>query len=165
MHDLRRFSLQRSFAERLRLLTWLPFALLVDSGWVPGRLRVVLLKAFGGQIGKGCVIKKVYVKEPWNLRVGSHTWIGRGVDIDNPGPVVVGNNVCISQHVKIISGSHDLKDPGFALVCHEVEIGDDVWVAAGASLIGNLSVSQGAFIRPFSVLIGGHKRQKVMSSN
>lgn len=94
-------------------------------------IRRALLKMFGSNIGLNVVIKPgVQVKYPWHLSVGSNTWIGENVWIDNLGPVNIGSNVCISQGAYLCTGNHDWSDPAFGLIVKPISVGDGVWVGA-----------------------------------
>src|SRR5450432_3792935 len=67
-------------------------SLVVFSG-----LKIFLLKLFGGRVGKGVVIKPgVNIKYPWKLSLGSNSWIGENVWIDNLSEVVIGKNKNVS---------------------------------------------------------------------
>ena len=86
---------------------------------------------FGARVGTGFVCKpRVNIKYPWLLTVGDHVWIGEGVWIDNLSTVEIGSNVCLSQGVKILTGSHDWNQPEFPFFTLPVIIGDGVWVTA-----------------------------------
>lgn len=100
-------------------------------GLMPNRGKTLLLRLFGARIGKGVVCKpKVNIKYPWFLEVGDHVWIGEGVWIDNLCPVTIGSNVCLSQGVALLTGSHDWSVPEFPFFARPITIGDGVWVTA-----------------------------------
>ena len=54
--------------------------------WCPSRLRCVLLRWFGAEIGTGVLIKhKVNVQWPWKLAIGDNSWVGRRRGSLQPG--------------------------------------------------------------------------------
>jgi putative colanic acid biosynthesis acetyltransferase WcaF len=100
-------------------------------GLLPSRVKAIMLRAFGAQVGSGLVCKpRVSIKYPWFLEVGDNVWLGEMVWIDNHCAVTIGSNVCISQGAYIFTGNHDFNDPAFTFFCKPIEIGDGVWVTA-----------------------------------
>jgi len=98
---------------------------------VSSGLKVKLLRLFGSTIGKGVVIKpNVNIKYPWLLSVGNHSWIGEKVWIDNLAPVTLGDHVCLSQGVLLLTGNHNYKKPTFDLMIGPIQIEQGVWVGA-----------------------------------
>ena len=84
--------------------------------------------------------------KPWLLSVGSCSWIGENVIIDNPERVLIGNNVCISQSVYISSGNHDYKSFGFDLMNGRIEIRDHSWLCATSRVGPGVVVADGAVL-------------------
>jgi len=94
-------------------------------------LKIRLLKAFGAKVGIGVVIKpSVSIKYPWFLTIGNHVWIGEKVWIDNLTDVTIGNNVCLSQGVLLLTGNHNYIQPTFDLMVGKIVLEDGVWLGA-----------------------------------
>jgi len=94
-------------------------------------LKVHLLRLFGARIGKGVLIKpSVNIKYPWNLIIGNFVWIGENVWIDNLAPIIIGNNVCLSQGAMLLTGNHNYKKVAFDLMIGRIILEDGVWVGA-----------------------------------
>ncbi|HEX8332347.1 MAG TPA: WcaF family extracellular polysaccharide biosynthesis acetyltransferase [Segetibacter sp.] len=94
-------------------------------------LKCFLIKAFGGKVGTGVIIKpSVKIKYPWFLEIGDHCWIGENVWIDNLAKVTIGNNVCLSQGSFLLTGNHDYKKTTFDLIIAEIILEDGVWLGA-----------------------------------
>lgn len=94
-------------------------------------LKIRLLKAFGAKVGIGVVIKpSVSIKYPWFLSIGNHVWIGEKVWIDNLTDVTIGNNVCLSQGVLLLTGNHNYIQPTFDLMVGKIVLEDGVWLGA-----------------------------------
>ena len=94
-------------------------------------LKIRLLKAFGAKVGIGVVIKpSVSIKYPWFLSIGNHVWIGENVWIDNLTDVTIGNNVCLSQGVMLLTGNHNYTQPTFDLMVGKIVLEDGVWLGA-----------------------------------
>jgi putative colanic acid biosynthesis acetyltransferase WcaF len=139
----------------LKYFLWYITSSLFFNSSIPGsKIRSILLKLFGSNIGKNIVIKpNVKIKYPWKLTVGEDAWIGENVWIDNISKVSIGANTCISQGVYVCSGSHDFYDEEFCLLMQEVEIGSNCWIAA-KSLIGpGVKIENGSFVKFGSVIL------------
>jgi putative colanic acid biosynthesis acetyltransferase WcaF len=103
-------------------------------------LKVFLLRAFGGKIGKGVVIKPaVNIKFPWKLRVGDHCWIGEEVWIDNLSDVTIGKNVTLSQGCLLLTGSHDHRRTTFDFLTAPIQLEDGAWIGAKAVVSGGIT--------------------------
>jgi putative colanic acid biosynthesis acetyltransferase WcaF len=94
-------------------------------------LKRLLLRWFGGKIGKGVVIKpSVNIKYPWKLTIGDYSWIGEKVWIDNLARVEIGRNVCISQGAMLLTGNHDYTKSTFDLMIEGIVLEYGGWIVA-----------------------------------
>ena len=119
----------------------------------PSKIKTIVLIFFGAHIGKRVIIKpSVKIKYPWKLHIGDDCWIGEKVWIDNLGGVRIGSNVCLSQGVYIVCGSHDYKSKSFDLVVKDVFIGDSVWICAKSVVLPGVHIDSGSIILPGSVV-------------
>ncbi|MCR2823966.1 DapH/DapD/GlmU-related protein [Microbacterium sp. zg.Y909] len=122
-------------------------AMLVMPWFVPVRLRVTVLRAFGARIGMGVNLRSgVRIHWPWKLDVGDHSWIGERVWILNLEPVRIGSDVCISQGVLLCTGSHDRRSPTFEFDNAPITIGDGAWIAARATVLRGVDVGKDAVV-------------------
>jgi putative colanic acid biosynthesis acetyltransferase WcaF len=137
-------------------IVWLIVQALFVNSWLPGsKHRVLLLRIFGAQIGKGAVIKPhLKVKFPWRLRLGDYVWLGEGVWIDNLATVDIGNNVCVSQGAYLCTGSHDWKSQRFDLITREIFIRNYAWVCAKTILAPGTKVGEGTVVSIGAVASG-----------
>ena len=126
-------------------------AIFVRASWNPFMgIKIWLLRLFGAKIGKGLVIKNnVTIKFPWKLTIGDHVWLGENCWIDNLDYVFIGNNVCISQGVLLITGNHDYTKQDFPYRNAPIIVEDGVWVGARAV------VTAGVTLGSHSVLTAG----------
>lgn len=131
---------------------WYFFSSIFVESWLPGSSwRVWLLRLFGSKIGDGVVLKPyLKVKFPWRLQIGSYSWIGERVWIDNLADVVLGDNVCVSQGVYLCTGSHDWSSYTFNLQVKEILIKDYVWLCASSVVAPGSILNEGCV-----VLLGG----------
>lgn len=136
-------------------LMWYAVSLLVfESGWVPvSGVKVRILRWFGGQVGRGVVIKPhVRIKYPWRLSVGDHCWIGQQAWIDNLDDVRFGNHVCVSQGVYLCTGSHDHRRSTFDLITRPITLEDGVWLGARALVLPGVHIGSHAVVAAGAVV-------------
>jgi putative colanic acid biosynthesis acetyltransferase WcaF len=121
--------------------------LVFKSWWCPRRLRPVLLRIFGADIGSGVFIRHgVRVLWPWKLRVGHDTWIGEDVWLLNLEQITLGSDVCLSQGAFLCTGSHDRHSPSFEFDNGPITISDQTWVAAQALILRGVNVQSGSVV-------------------
>jgi putative colanic acid biosynthesis acetyltransferase WcaF len=106
--------------------------LIMKNSLLPfSKLKILVLRCFGSQIGEGVTIKPgVNIKYPWNLYIGNDCWIGENVWIDNLAKIKIGNNVCISQGAMLLCGNHNYKKSSFDLIIGEICLENGSWVGA-----------------------------------
>lgn len=129
-------------------------AVAVMPWFVPVRIRLAVLRAFGAQIGTGVNLRSgVRVHWPWKLRIGDDTWIGERVWILNLEPVVIGSDVCVSQDVLLCTGSHDRRSPTFEFDNAPISIGDGAWIAARATVLRGVRVGADALVGATALVV------------
>jgi putative colanic acid biosynthesis acetyltransferase WcaF len=109
--------------------------------------RLFFLRLFGASIGVGSDIRSsAQIWYPPNLRVGNHSTIGPGVLIYNMAPVIIGDNVIISQRAFLCGGTHSTSEPTFPLISREINIDSHSWIAAEAFVAPGVRVEEGAVL-------------------
>jgi putative colanic acid biosynthesis acetyltransferase WcaF len=117
--------------------------LIFSQWWLPAAWRPRLLRLFGATIGSGVLVRhRVRVLWPWKLSIGDNCWIGEDAWILNLEPVVIGDNVCISQSVFLCTGSHNMLSPTFEYDNAPITIGDEVWVGAQATVLRGVTIGK-----------------------
>ncbi len=84
------------------------------------------------------------------VRIGDRTVIGRHTMITAKNSIRIGNDVLIGAYVQIIDHGHGI-EPGRPIreqsaIIGEIEIGNDVWIGAGAKILNNVKIGDGAVI-------------------
>lgn len=121
--------------------------LVFTKWWCPAALRPRILRAFGATVGEGVFIRhRVRVLWPWKLQIGDYSWIGEDVWLLNLEPITIGSNVCISQAVLLITGSHDRRSPTFEYDNAPITVDDGAWLAVRATVLRGVTIGEGAII-------------------
>jgi putative colanic acid biosynthesis acetyltransferase WcaF len=158
---------RNSLLWKLRVGSWnLVSEFLVSNFLVSSQVRVSLLRLFGAKIGKNCLVRRnTRIYFPWNLVIGTQTWLGENVQIINHEFVYIGSNVCISQSAVICSSGHDYRSASLEYDHRPIEIKDGAWICLGATVLSGVTigecsvVSAGEVARKslpdYSMLVGG----------
>jgi len=80
-----------------------------------------------------------------NLYIGANSFLGI-VELALHDKIVIGNNVCINDGVKILSASHDINDPMWKHIKKPITIEDYVWIATSAIILPGVTIKYGAVI-------------------
>jgi putative colanic acid biosynthesis acetyltransferase WcaF len=88
----------------------------------------------------------VRIKYPWKLEIGSYSWIGESVWIDNLDEVKIGSNVCISQGALLLCGNHDFTKSTFDLMTGKIVLEDGVWIGAKSQVGPGVNVKNHAVL-------------------
>jgi putative colanic acid biosynthesis acetyltransferase WcaF len=139
-----------------------PFVLSAFNSW-----RLFLLRCFGAKLSpKAQVYSDVKIWAPWNLEMGAYSCLASGVNVYNTGKVVIGNHTTISQGAYLCPGSHDISDPKFRMVCSEMQIGDQVWIATEAFVGGmGVHIGEGAVVGARAVVTKDVEPWTVVAGN
>ncbi|WP_418830481.1 DapH/DapD/GlmU-related protein [Phocaeicola sp.] len=109
--------------------------------------RLTLLKLFGAKIyGRPFVYPSSKVFVPWNLEIGNKSCVGPNVEIYNLGPVIIQDNVTISQYCYICNGTHDLSLPNLPLMIGIVRLNNNVFIGAKALVLPGICIGENAVV-------------------
>ena len=114
----------------------------IGSGW-----KRMLLRLFGAKIDSTAVVyssAKVYY--PKNLVMGRCSCLASNVNCYNVAPVVLGNNVTVSQGTYLCTASHDICDSEHKLITAPIIIEKCAWVAADAFVGMGVTIGEGAVV-------------------
>jgi acetyltransferase-like isoleucine patch superfamily enzyme len=119
-------------------------------GW---KLRRFYLRHVGLRIGEGAfIMKKNYIMQPHHLEIGSYSHINRDCLIDARGGIRIGNSVCLSHKVNLMTGSHDIESPCFMGKFKQIEIGDYAFLGVGCTILQGVHVGRGAVVAAGAVV-------------
>ena len=128
----------------LSMIMWLPVSF----------LRKWVLRLFGMKIGKHTqIMRKVDVRCPYRIIIGSGTTIEKNVLLDGRGgQLMIGDNVDIAQNSSIWTLEHDYNDPDFKSVGDSVIIGDYCWIASNVTVLPGVELGRGAVVATGAVV-------------
>lgn len=127
--------------------------LIFTQVWCPNRLRCAILRWFGAQIGAGVLIKhRVTIQWPWKLSIGDNSWVGMGAELYDIDDIVVGSDVCISQHVFLCTGSHDRRSPTFEFDNGPIVIENGAWLCARSTVLRGVTVGANSIVGATSLV-------------
>lgn len=135
-------------------------------GSIRNAIRVDLLRRRGAEIAAGAFVHSNarVTGIVSNLSVGDGSYLGPS-EFYALGRIMVGNRVLVGAGCYICTGSHDFNTPNFGLKTSDVTIGDDVWVATGATILGPCKVGAGAVIGASAVVRGDVEPMGIMVGN
>lgn len=128
----------------------------------PQRSRVI-----GEILGK--TGKVYYFQGPVQFNYGCHTFIGENffanfnLTVMDDGPIYIGDNVCFGPNVSLMATNHpliaqermgldELGRTTMAEFAEEIRIGNNVWIACNATVIGGVTIGDNVVIGAGSVV-------------
>lgn len=122
------------------LASWLPRS--IGSGW-----KRILLRMFGAKMGRNSqVYSSAKVYYPANLVMGNNTCLAGGVDCYNVAPIILEDNVTVSQGAYLCAASHDISDEKNPLITAPIILKDQSWIGAKAFVGMGVTIGQGAVV-------------------
>lgn len=115
--------------------------------------RLFLLRLFGAKIsGSPFVYSTSKVFAPWNLTIGHKSCLGPYSEVYNLGPVIIHENVTVSQYCYLCNGTHDLSLENLPLMIGLLELKSHVFIGAKAMILPGVLVGEYAVIGAGSVV-------------
>ncbi|WP_439697064.1 acyltransferase [Mucilaginibacter sp. AW1-7] len=146
------------FLSRLRVMVLRSFGIIIhkDTMLWP---HTFISKGFANgkqgrvSIGDRCELSSGTVLKAYGgkIEIGSHTFLGEYVIIYGHGGVEIGSNTLIAMHTCIVSANHTIPDRKTLIrserdILLPVKIGNDVWIGAGARILGGVTIGDGCVI-------------------
>jgi carbonic anhydrase/acetyltransferase-like protein (isoleucine patch superfamily) len=123
-------------------------------------LRVRLLRLGGLTIGQGTGIGgRLWVaggaRPSTRLAIGADCFLNDGCRFDVSAPVTVGDRVYLGHEVAVLTASHELGTSARragASLAQPVSIGDGCWIGARATVMGGVTIGEGAVVAAGAVV-------------
>ncbi len=131
--------------------------------WCPGfagmAMRAVFYKLGRAKLGRHVtILEGAHIINLAGLQIGDRSGIGYECFIEATGPVKIGCWVRMGPRVSMFTTNHNfnkkdtlVKQQGYSVGA--IEIGDDVWLGANATIVSNVRVGQGAVIGAGSMVV------------
>ena len=119
---------------------WMPRSL--GSGW-----KRLILRAFGAKMGKNSnVYSSTKIYYPANLVMGDNTCLAGDVDCYNVAPIILEDNVTVSQGAYLCTASHDIEASMHQLITAPIVLKDQAWIGARAFIGMGVTIGQGSVV-------------------
>ena len=142
-----------NFSNRFKNGSWLLIinTILFIGEIMPWFIRINLLKIIGLKAGKSTFLdNKIYIKQPWKLRIGKNTTINRGVEfysgVKSTSKIIIGNNCAIAPNVKFYAAGHDPNTRNLTDSSADNIIGNNVWIGANSIILQGVTVGDNAIV-------------------
>lgn len=110
-------------------------------------LRYLWYKCWGMKLSKSSKIDMgQYFLAPSLIELGNHSHINQGCILDARGGIKIGNNVSISHHVTLMTGSHDINSPDFKYTCAPIVVDDYAFIGVNATILQGVTIGKGAVV-------------------
>jgi maltose O-acetyltransferase len=127
---------------------------------VGGRLRGIILRRAGFQIGRGTIFAGTPVitlagNNYKNLLIGEGCWFNIGCLFDLGAQIKIGSKVSMGHDVLILTSSHEIgtsEQRALALVVKPVNIGSGVWLGSRCTILPGVTIGDGAIVAAGSVV-------------
>jgi acetyltransferase-like isoleucine patch superfamily enzyme len=127
-------------------------------------LRRSALRARGASCGPLTVFGQLKIEGQYeSLSIGEHTALGN-VEIVLHAPVRIGSRVVINDNCRLLTATHDTRDPAWRTVARPIVIEDYAWIATDALILPGVRVGRGAVVgagavarvdvQPYSIVVG-----------
>ena len=139
------------------------------------QIRAVVSELIGKELDDGfSLIPPFYTTGGENIRVGRDVFINQNCTMYDLGGIDIGDDVMIGPNVSIITSGHPL-DPARRhafVTAKPIVIERNVWIAAGVTIIGGVTIGENAVVAAGSVvtrdvppntLVGGNPARVIRS--
>lgn len=121
------------------------------------RIKRSLLIWASIEVGTGTkIVGPIYFGNVINIKIGKNCWIGKNINFDGNGTIIIGDNIDVAPHVIISTGGHRIGDEirraGKGIV-NTIIIGDGCWIGTNTTIVNNTSIGSGCVIAAGSTVI------------
>ncbi|WP_275444721.1 sugar O-acetyltransferase [Paenibacillus sp. ACRRX] len=118
--------------------------------------REIAIRGLLGKTGDNCVVEQpLFCTYGYNTTVGDNFFLNANCKLMDSGEITIGNNVFIAPNVCLITEEHamDVEQRIAGLeYTHPVNIGDNVWICAGAIVLPGVTIGANSVIGAGSVV-------------
>ena len=117
-------------------------------------IRAMFSDLIGSKVDKGFSLIPPFYTGGENIRVGRNVFINQNCTMYDPGGIDIGDDVMIGPNVSIITSSHPLEPARRRefVIAKPIVIERNVWIAAGATIIGGVTIGENSVVAAGSVV-------------
>ena len=133
----------------------------------PELIREYFSKIIGVEVKDGFTLNPpFYTDFGKNIRVGKNVFINFGCTFMDRGGINIGDNVFIAPHVQLITENHLLeRDKRMYISSSPINIGNNVWIGAGAIILPGVTIGENAVVGAGSVITKNVEKNTVVAGN
>lgn len=155
--DLKHYRNRHSLGSKLCRIVWNVVWFLLFRTTPRGCLfrpwRVALLKLFGARISwTSNVLPTCRIWQPWKLTMGRYACLSADVDCYSVDQITLGENVVVSQGVRLCSASHDIGSCTMELTYKPIKVENNAWIAGWALILPGVTIGEGAVVAAGAVV-------------
>lgn len=134
------------------------------------KVREILDELFDGRLpASSNILTPVAIDRGATITIGENVFINWNFSAVSTGSITIEDNVQIACNVQMLTVNHDLKDM-MILHCKPIVIKNGAWIGAGSTIMGGVTVGEGAVIAAASVvtkdvpshtIFGGNPAKKI----
>ena len=100
------------------------------------------------------LIPPFYTTGGENIRIGRNVFINQSCTLYDLGGIDIGDDVMIGPNVSLITSSHPIEPSRRrdGVIAKPIVISKNVWIAAGATIIGGVTIGENAIVAAASVV-------------
>ncbi len=120
-----------------------------------GEIRALFSELIGQEIDESfSLIPPFYATGGAHTRIGRHVFINQNCTLYDLGGVDIGDDVMIGPNVSLITSGHPIEPSRrhAAVVAKPIVIGNNMWIAAGVTIIGSVTVGENSVVAAGSVV-------------
>jgi len=119
------------------------------------RIRAVFSELIGASVDDGfSLIPPFYTTGGENIRVGKRVFINQNCTLYDQASIDIGDDVMIGPNVSLITSSHPIEPSRRrdGVAAAPIIVGKNVWIAAGVTVIGGVTIGDNSVIAAGSVV-------------
>jgi len=132
------------------------------------QIRAMFSDLIGTKVDDGfSLIPPFYTTGGENIRLGRNVFINQNCTMYDLGGIDIGDDVMIGPNVSIITSSHPLEPSQRRdfVIAKPIVIERNVWVAAGATIIGGVTIGENSVVAAGSVVTHDVPRNSLAGGN
>ncbi len=116
-------------------------------------LRRTYYQLLGLKIGKNSkILSGTFIIGPHHIEIGENTIVWHHCFLDGRIGLRIGNNVSVSLEACVLSQTHDVRSPDFALAGGVTILEDRCWLGTRSMVLPGLKIGEGAVVAAGAVV-------------